>query len=100
MVAGDADNRPVGGQGRQLSVELVDRPLLLLRVLRVARLVHSLVVHVDEGVARVEPLNEETEIELRFDRFQADAAPETADRVLGDRTWPQLLCYRIRIGIK
>jgi SAM-dependent methyltransferase len=25
---------------------------------------------------------------------------ETADRVLGDRTWPQLLCYRIRIGIK
>ena len=25
---------------------------------------------------------------------------ETAHRVLGDRTWPQLLCYRIRIGVK
>jgi hypothetical protein len=25
---------------------------------------------------------------------------ETANRVLGDETWPQLLCYRIRIGIK
>jgi SAM-dependent methyltransferase len=25
---------------------------------------------------------------------------ETANRVLGDRTWRQLLCYRIRIGIK
>jgi SAM-dependent methyltransferase len=25
---------------------------------------------------------------------------ETANRVLGDDTWPQLLCYRIRIGIK
>jgi SAM-dependent methyltransferase len=24
----------------------------------------------------------------------------TANRVLGDETWPQLLCYRIRIGIK
>jgi SAM-dependent methyltransferase len=25
---------------------------------------------------------------------------ETANRVLGDRTWTQLLCYRLRIGIK
>jgi SAM-dependent methyltransferase len=25
---------------------------------------------------------------------------ETATRVLGDRTWPLLLCYRIRVGIK
>jgi len=25
---------------------------------------------------------------------------ETANRVLGDRAWPQLLCYRIRVGIK
>ena len=25
---------------------------------------------------------------------------ETASRVLGARTWPVLLCYRIRVGIK
>jgi hypothetical protein len=25
---------------------------------------------------------------------------ETASRVLGTRTWPVLLCYRIRVGIK
>ena len=25
---------------------------------------------------------------------------ETATRVLGDRTWPLLLCCRIRVGIK
>ena len=25
---------------------------------------------------------------------------ETAERILGDRTWPALLCYRLRVGIK
>ena len=36
-----------------------------------------------------------TEVGEAFERLS-----ETANRVLGDRTWPQLLCYRMRIGIK
>jgi SAM-dependent methyltransferase len=36
-----------------------------------------------------------TEVGEAFERLS-----ETANRVLGDRTWRQLLCYRMRIGIK
>jgi SAM-dependent methyltransferase len=35
------------------------------------------------------------EVETTFERLR-----ETASRVLGDRTWPQFVCYRIRLGIK
>jgi SAM-dependent methyltransferase len=35
------------------------------------------------------------EVGTTFERLR-----ETAVRVLGDRTWPVLLCYRIRVGIK
>jgi SAM-dependent methyltransferase len=35
------------------------------------------------------------EVEETFERLR-----ETATRVLGDRTWPLLLCFRIRVGIK
>jgi SAM-dependent methyltransferase len=35
------------------------------------------------------------EVGATFERLR-----ETADRVLGDRTWPAVLCYRIRVGIK
>ena len=40
-------------------------------------------------------LSSATEVGEAFERLS-----ETANRVLGDRTWRQLLCYRMRIGIK
>ena len=56
MIAGDAHDRPLGRQIRELGVELLDRALLLLRVLGVPGLVYALVVDVHEGVARIQPL--------------------------------------------
>ena len=40
-------------------------------------------------------LSGEHSVAQAFERLR-----ETANRVLGDRTWPQLLSYRLRIGIK
>ena len=56
MVAGDADDRPAGRQVAELRVQRLDRALLDLRVLRVARQVGRLQVREDERVAVVELL--------------------------------------------
>jgi len=56
VIAGDAHDRPLGRQIRELGIEFLDRALLLLRVLRVPGLVCALVVDVNEGVARIQPL--------------------------------------------
>jgi SAM-dependent methyltransferase len=39
--------------------------------------------------------DEAPEVGKTFERLR-----ETADRVLGDRRWPALLCYRLRVGFK
>jgi SAM-dependent methyltransferase len=50
-----------------------------------------------ESIGGAQELSSEQapEVDNAFERLR-----EIAKRVLGDRAWPQLLCYRIRIGIK
>src|SRR5262249_60670974 len=84
MVAGYADARSVGGQCGERRVDLLDRRLLAARILRVARLVDALVVHVDEGVAGVEVVGDEPHFELCGNRLEPDTPPEAAqERRLG-----------------
>jgi SAM-dependent methyltransferase len=48
-----------------------------------------------ESIGGPPELSGEQEVAEAFERLR-----ETAERVLGDRTWAHLLCYRMRIGIK
>jgi SAM-dependent methyltransferase len=48
-----------------------------------------------ESIGGPPELSGEHEVAQAFERLR-----ETANRVLGDRLWTQLLCYRIRVGIK
>jgi len=48
-----------------------------------------------ESIGGPPELSADHEVADAFDRLR-----ETANRVLDDRAWPQLLCYRLRVGIK
>ena len=48
-----------------------------------------------ESIGGPPELSSDLDVAQAFERLR-----ETANRVLGDRTWTQLLCYRMRIGIK
>src|SRR5437588_7463879 len=71
MVAREADDRAVERQAVDGGVELLDRALLHVRILRVPGCVGRLLVAEDEGVARGEPLAREL-----------DAVPQVGDGVL------------------
>ena len=48
-----------------------------------------------ESIGGPPELSSDHDVAQAFERLR-----ETTNRVLGDRTWTQLLCYRMRIGIK
>ena len=78
-----------------------DRHLDEMRASGRFRYARELVAHGwrDTDAERVTGLAESIGV-LRDDQPEQLQLRETANRVLGDRAWPQLLCYRIRVGIK